>query len=309
MRRGSICTHLTVLRSSTAARTRHPSFWQQEDGAHTAQKHSPPSSGPSARCSLEKGGSRGVPVDRASLDCIVRLSTGSGRSKHSPLVSSPSCTCSHPPRSAAMMAPGGSETAAGGEAAPAASRREEDLPSSLRSHYAPLAAPPTAHRPLHVLLATTGSVASVKAPSIVKALLAHEHVRVFMVPTKASLHFYNADELESDVKREEQARRGGAKGGTSDSVYTCRHLAAENEAGKDALRNTSSGPLLAPRLKVWHEEHDWSDWDSVGDPVLHIELRRWADVVLVAPCSANTLAKIHAGICDNLLVRPWWIVG
>jgi len=33
---------------------------------------------------------------------------------------------------------------------------------------------------------------------------------------------------------------------------------------------------------------------------LHIELRRWADVVLIAPCSANTLAKIANGICDNL---------
>jgi phosphopantothenoylcysteine synthetase/decarboxylase len=35
---------------------------------------------------------------------------------------------------------------------------------------------------------------------------------------------------------------------------------------------------------------------------LHIELRRWADVVLVAPCDANTLAKIATGICDNLVV-------
>ena len=35
---------------------------------------------------------------------------------------------------------------------------------------------------------------------------------------------------------------------------------------------------------------------------MHIELRRWADVVLIAPCSANTLAKIANGICDNLAV-------
>jgi phosphopantothenoylcysteine synthetase/decarboxylase len=43
---------------------------------------------------------------------------------------------------------------------------------------------------------------------------------------------------------------------------------------------------------------------SIGGPVLHIELRRWADIVLIAPCSANTLAKISNGICDNLAVRP-----
>ena len=40
----------------------------------------------------------------------------------------------------------------------------------------------------------------------------------------------------------------------------------------------------------------------IGDPILHIELRRWADIVLIAPCSANTLAKIATGICDNLVV-------
>ena len=42
----------------------------------------------------------------------------------------------------------------------------------------------------------------------------------------------------------------------------------------------------------------------IGDPILHIELRRWADVVLIAPCSANTLAKIATGVCDNLVVSP-----
>src|SRR5712664_1309528 len=40
----------------------------------------------------------------------------------------------------------------------------------------------------------------------------------------------------------------------------------------------------------------------IGDPILHIELRRWADVVLIAPCSANTLSKIAYGLCDNLAV-------
>lgn len=42
--------------------------------------------------------------------------------------------------------------------------------------------------------------------------------------------------------------------------------------------------------------------------VLHIELRKWADVLLIAPLSANTLAKIAGGLCDNLLtsvVRAW----
>lgn len=48
-----------------------------------------------------------------------------------------------------------------------------------------------------------------------------------------------------------------------------------------------------------------------GDPVLHIELRDWADVFVIAPLSANTLAKMANGLCDNLLTsvfRAWdWV--
>ncbi|KAM9275866.1 phosphopantothenoylcysteine decarboxylase isoform 3-T4 [Morus bassanus] len=49
-------------------------------------------------------------------------------------------------------------------------------------------------------------------------------------------------------------------------------------------------------------------WKGRSDPVLHIELRRWADLMLVAPLDANTLAKLANGICDNLLtciIRAW----
>ncbi len=45
-----------------------------------------------------------------------------------------------------------------------------------------------------------------------------------------------------------------------------------------------------------------------GDPVLHIELRRWADMLLIAPLDANTLAKLALGIVDNCLTcvyRAW----
>jgi phosphopantothenoylcysteine decarboxylase len=42
-----------------------------------------------------------------------------------------------------------------------------------------------------------------------------------------------------------------------------------------------------------------------GDPVLHIELRRWADLLLIAPLDANTLAKIATGLADNCLTCVW----
>lgn len=72
---------------------------------------------------------------------------------------------------------------------------------------------------------------------------------------------------------------------------------------------------------VFHDSDEWT-WKTRGDentptyrykyrkndPVLHIDLCKWANIVVVAPCSANTLAKISYGFCDNLLcsiVRAW----
>lgn len=42
-----------------------------------------------------------------------------------------------------------------------------------------------------------------------------------------------------------------------------------------------------------------------GDAVAHIELRKWADVFVIAPLDANTLAKIAVGLCDNCLTCVW----
>jgi phosphopantothenoylcysteine decarboxylase len=45
-----------------------------------------------------------------------------------------------------------------------------------------------------------------------------------------------------------------------------------------------------------------------GDPVLHIALRQWADLLIVAPLDANTLAKFALGLSDNFLTcvfRAW----
>ncbi|KAL4259576.1 Flavin prenyltransferase-like protein [Pleurotus pulmonarius] len=48
----------------------------------------------------------------------------------------------------------------------------------------------------HVLLITTGSVASVKAPLIVRELLNYKRVKVTVVATKASLAFYPKSDIE-----------------------------------------------------------------------------------------------------------------
>lgn len=47
---------------------------------------------------------------------------------------------------------------------------------------------------------------------------------------------------------------------------------------------------------------------QVGDEIQHIELTRWADCLILAPCSAHYLAKLAHGLCDDLLsciVRAW----
>lgn len=65
---------------------------------------------------------------------------------------------------------------------------------------------------------------------------------------------------------------------------------------------------LPGSIRIHLDADEWDAWKSLGDPVLHIELRRWADLFIVAPCSANTLAKLAMGLCDNLLTsvaRAW----
>ncbi|CAH8533087.1 unnamed protein product [Dicrocoelium dendriticum] len=61
-------------------------------------------------------------------------------------------------------------------------------------------------------------------------------------------------------------------------------------------------------VPVYRDADEWS-WSNRGDPVLHIELRNWADVLVLAPLSANTLAKLANGLADNLLstvARSWY---
>ncbi|AZB18821.1 bifunctional phosphopantothenoylcysteine decarboxylase/phosphopantothenate--cysteine ligase CoaBC [Chryseobacterium indologenes] len=44
---------------------------------------------------------------------------------------------------------------------------------------------------------------------------------------------------------------------------------------------------------------DNGTWNS------HVELALWADVMIVAPCTANTLSKMIHGMCDNLVIATY----
>ena len=66
--------------------------------------------------------------------------------------------------------------------------------------------------------------------------------------------------------------------------------------------------LKGSDIRVYYDEEEWENWKVLFDPVLHIELRKWAHLMVIAPLDANTLSKISHGICDNLLTcvaRAW----
>ena len=56
------------------------------------------------------------------------------------------------------------------------------------------------------------------------------------------------------------------------------------------LATLSKNPVATSFVK-----NDQGEWTN------HVELGLWADHILIAPASANTIAKMAHGICDNLL--------
>lgn len=54
--------------------------------------------------------------------------------------------------------------------------------------------------------------------------------------------------------------------------------------------------------KVHDDEEEWWYYRN-RDAVLHIDLVKWADLFLIAPCTANTLQKIKHKISDNLITN------
>lgn len=53
-------------------------------------------------------------------------------------------------------------------------------------------------------------------------------------------------------------------------------------------------------VECYDDNDEWNSWRNTRE-VLHISLRDWADVLVVAPASASTISKFSLGISDNLL--------
>ncbi|MES1218122.1 MAG: bifunctional phosphopantothenoylcysteine decarboxylase/phosphopantothenate--cysteine ligase CoaBC [Bacteroidota bacterium] len=58
------------------------------------------------------------------------------------------------------------------------------------------------------------------------------------------------------------------------------------------LSTLSKNPVLIDLF----DEQSWSN---------HVMLGRWADIMIIAPLSCNTLAKMSYGLCDNLLLATY----
>lgn len=84
----------------------------------------------------------------------------------------------------------------------------------------------------------------------------------------------------------------------------CRHLIKAGHNVKVILTNNATkfiAPLTFESLTSNRVYLDDFNVDIEPDSIDHIALGEWADSFIIAPASANTIAKMANGICDNLL--------
>ena len=146
--------------------------------------------------------------------------------------------------------------------------------------------------PVHILLGVTGSVAVVKTPALAAAL------RTAVAGSGGG----GGRACEIRVVYTDAATRFGDA--------TANYAASKGHDGRLFVPGTGAGVGAdGVGFMVVTDSDEWDNYAEVGeDAVLHVELAKWADVLVVAPLSANTLAKLAAGLCDNLLTcvaRAW----
>lgn len=85
------------------------------------------------------------------------------------------------------------------------------------------------------------------------------------------------------------------------SAFLTRLLVKEGVEVQVLMTQAATGfiaPLTLSTLSkrpVFTDVHSESGWNN------HVEMGLWADALLIAPASANTLAKLAHGLCDNVL--------
>jgi phosphopantothenoylcysteine decarboxylase/phosphopantothenate--cysteine ligase len=79
-------------------------------------------------------------------------------------------------------------------------------------------------------------------------------------------------------------------------------LLKENGAEVRVIMTESSKNFITPlALSSLAQYPVYDTLMDIKNPMIHIELARWADLVLIAPASANFIAKLANGFADDLL--------
>ena len=98
-------------------------------------------------------------------------------------------------------------------------------------------------------------------------------------------------------------------GGGIAAYKVCTLISQFFQAGAEVrVALTQSGeefvtPLTLSTLSRHRIYRDEDLWQPLYQRPLHIELGEWAEIILIAPLTANTLAKLNHGLADNLLTN------
>ena len=85
------------------------------------------------------------------------------------------------------------------------------------------------------------------------------------------------------------------------SAELVRRLRAVGAAVRVVMTPAATGFVAARTFQALSGERVWSDWSDDRTGMDHIELARWADLILIAPASADTLARLAQGRANDLL--------
>src|SRR5215210_1863171 len=86
------------------------------------------------------------------------------------------------------------------------------------------------------------------------------------------------------------------------AVRVLQTARSQEFVGKASFAALTGAPVLIDEFERDPARGAFADQEPPAhDPLSHLELVANADVYLVAPASANTLAKLAAGLADNLV--------
>lgn len=101
----------------------------------------------------------------------------------------------------------------------------------------------------------------------------------------------------------------GISGGiASYKIATLTRLLKKSGANIKVVMTPAAKEFITPlTLSTLSENPVYSTFadKQTGEWYSHVELGLWADVMVVAPATANTVAKMANGICDNLLLATY----